>query len=375
MKKKVCVVTAARSEYGLLRWIIMELFKYDSFETIVIAAGTHLSKKYGYTLTFIQDDNIKVSKCIDYLSDGDSLKDVSLSMSKCLNLFSDAFIELKPDLLVVLGDRYELLSICGAAILQNIPIAHIAGGEVTEGAIDDKIRNAVTMMSDIHFPNNSEAYSNIVRMIGTSKYVFNVGEPGIENFVKMNLLDRKTLSKILGICEEKDWLLVTLHPETKLSIEDNMTMVSNMIKALKCFSLSEIIITEANSDFGGGMINRYYDETCSNCNFIHVYSSLGQLNFLSLMKEAKCVIGNSSSGIIETPYLGVPTINIGNRQKCRFMSNNIISVGYSYYEIYNAICSAMSKGRYEADFTFGDGMTSKYIAQHIKDYLYDKKYD
>lgn len=184
MKKKVCVVTAARSEYGLLRWIIMELFKYDSFETIVIAAGTHLSKKYGYTLTFIQDDNIKVSKCIDYLSDGDSLKDVSLSMSKCLNLFSDAFIELKPDLLVVLGDRYELLSICGAAILQNIPIAHIAGGEVTEGAIDDKIRNAVTMMSDIHFPNNSEAYSNIVRMIGTSKYVFNVGEPGIENFVK-----------------------------------------------------------------------------------------------------------------------------------------------------------------------------------------------
>ena len=130
------------------------------------------------------------------------------------------------------------------------------------------------MMSDIHFPNNSEAYSNIVRMIGTSKYVFNVGEPGIENFVKMNLLDRKTLSKILGICEEKDWLLVTLHPETKLSIEDNMTMVSNMIKALKCFSLSEIIITEANSDFGGGMINRYYDETCSNCNFIHVYLSL-----------------------------------------------------------------------------------------------------
>lgn len=361
--KKVCVVTATRAEYGLLRWTIEALRREPSIETCLVVTGTHLLPEYGMTADMIEADGIRIDVRLPYCIYSDGADAIGRTMSSCGEAFSGFFAQSRPDLLLVLGDRYELLSICSCALVERIPIAHIAGGDVTEGAVDNQIRNAITMMSTLHFPSVKDSYDNVVRMRGSDKGVFAVGEPGIENFMRMPLLSREELSSSLGLCASKRWIMVTLHPETTLSLEDNMDMARAFFTALLSLEEAEIIVSSANADAGGAMINGYI----RSLEGIHFFPSLGQLKYLSVLSQAWCVAGNSSSGILETPVLGVPAINVGDRQHGRHLCGNVISCGRDHDSILDALRSVT--GPVTPDHYFGDGEFSSKVVRHIKDFL------
>ena len=371
--KKVCVITTTRAEYGLLRWTIEELLNDKDIQTQVIASGTHLSEQFGLTVRQIEDDGIPISRKIDYITDDRTPLGIVAESADFCRQVAEALSELRPDLILILGDRYELLPICTAALILCIPIAHIAGGEVTEGAIDDQVRNAVTMMSSLHFPNSEEAASNISRMRATSRNVFNVGEPGLESYDRLNLRSKEELADIYGLDARMNWILVTLHPETRLSMSDNLQMASNMMEAILAVEDAEIIISESNADFGGSQMNAYYRSLAAEHGNVHVFHSLGQVNYLSVLKSAWCVVGNSSSGLIETPYLGVPTLNIGDRQKGRRLAGNVRQAAMEKESISKELEILLANAPYTPDYTFGDGKCSLHIVKHIKEFLYDNQ--
>ena len=363
--RKIAVVTATRAEYGLLRWTIEALRSEPCFDVRLIVTGTHLSPAYGETWRQIEADGLRIDERIDYLSADRSPAGIAREMSDCARLFADCLATMRPDLLLVLGDRYELLPVCSTALLLGIPIAHIAGGEHTEGALDEKVRNAVTMMATLHFPNSPEAAAEIVRMTGSPERVFNVGEPCVENGLRLALPSRKEIAETLGLHPDRDWYLCTLHPETCLPLEENLAMARALIQALQELKDAEIILCEANADPGGAEMNAVYRSWTAPQ--VHLSSSLGQTAYLALMREARCVVGNSSSGVIETPLSGTPALNIGERQKGRRLCPNVLSCGRSFPEIREAL--GRIGPRRPADLSFGDGHTSKHIVQHIKSYF------
>lgn len=365
--KKVCIITAARSEYGLLRWVIDGVYNDNELELLLVVTGAHLSEEHGNTVKFIEEDGYPIVARVDMHLTFDKESDLVRSMGHCSIGFADVLAELKPDIAVVLGDRYELLPIVSAALIMNIPVAHISGGDVTEGAIDNQVRNAVTMMSSLHFPGTKPAYDNICRMIGTAANVYVTGETNIDNFEHYHLFSRKVLSENLNIAKNRKWILVTLHPETKLSLESNLAMARDLMDALQCVD-AEIVITQANADFGGAQMNEIFKKTASENSSIYFIPTLGQQRYLSFMKEVECVIGNSSSGIFETPHLGVPAVNIGDRQKGRFICKNVISCGRSVVEISEALKKAISAPKI-VDKYWGDGFSSDRIVNKIKEFL------
>lgn len=368
--KRICVVTAARSEYGLLRWVIDGVYHDKELQLQLVVTGSHLSKEHGNTVSFIEQDGYPIAARVDMHLTTENKKDIVHTMGCCSMGMADAFNALEPDLVVVLGDRYELLPIVSAAVVMNIPVAHISGGDVTEGAIDNQVRNAVTMMSTLHFPGTKPSYDNICRMIGSSANVYVTGETNIDNFEYYQLLSRKGLADDLNVDYSKHWVLVTMHPETMLSLDENISMAKDMINALPSAN-TEIVITQSNADFGGVQMNELFMETAANNNTIHFIPTLGQKRYLSFMKEVVCVIGNSSSGIVETPHLGIPTVNIGDRQKGRHLCANVLTCGRSFEEIKNAIDDSIKHGKYEPNDYFGDGHASEIIVKQIKEYIYN----
>lgn len=368
-KYKICVITAARSEYGPLQWLITDIENDPIFENTLIVTGSHLSPEQGLTFRQIEEDGHCITRKVEYLLDSNSALGVAKSAGLCGLSFADVLNDLSPDILIVLGDRYELLPICTSALLQNIPIAHISGGDVTEGAIDNQIRNAITMMASIHFPGTQESAENIERMRGSKDGVFNVGEPGLETFRRRKLFDRYELAESLSIDPTKKWIICTLHPETMESKAYNLQMAKNMIDAVHSIDNSEVIITAANADFGGNEMNNYFRNVCKDSHNFQFIHSLGHHRYLSIMKEAYALIGNTSSGIVEAPFLGIPVVNIGNRQLGRHLCRNIISVeGTSVVDLLEAIKKIPDK-RMNPDYYFGDGHTSKKIITNIKEFL------
>lgn len=368
---KICVITAARSEYGLLRWLIDELNLDKDIELQLVVTGAHLSNQFGYTIDEIVSDGYPIAAKVDMELKVDSTANIAKSMGLCGIRFAEVFKDLNPDIIVVLGDRYELLPICSTAIIMNIPIAHISGGDVTEGAIDDQIRNAVSMMSAIHFPGVEDSSENLSRMCG-SENIFVVGEPGLENFKRLKLMNREMLSQSLGLDFHKQWVLVTQHPETKLTIDLNLDIIHNLINGLKALKSFEFIITKANADPGGNEINQYFESICNEDKHFKLFSSLGQLRYLSLINEVAFVIGNSSSGIVEAPFCGTPVINIGNRQKGRYISSNIINVsGFddSITDAINILVARKNDKILVKDNYYGDGNTAIKIKNIIKTFL------
>ena len=365
--KKICVVTTTRAEYGLLRRTIEALRAEACFEVYLIASGTHLSPAFGQTWRQIEADGIRINEKIDYLGEDRSPAGIAREMSVCARKFADSLSALAPDLLLVLGDRYELLPICSTALILGIPIAHIAGGEHTEGALDEQVRNAVTQMATLHFPNNPEAAAEVSRMRGGSRNVFDVGEPSVENALRLPLPSREALAADLGLDPARDWYLCTLHPETCLSLEGNLAMARDLMRALLELEDAEIVMSEANADPCGAEMNGIY-RSCTQPRF-HLFPSLGQARYLGLMREARCVVGNSSSGLIETPLAGTPAINIGERQKGRRICPNVLCCPGDYLSIRDALHRIA--GRREPDFSFGDGRTSEHIVRHIKDYFHE----
>ena len=368
---KICIITAARSEYGLLRWLIHEVHQDENLELQLVVTGSHLSEIYGYTVSEIEADGYPIAEKVDIKLKVDNTTQIAESMGNCAFGTAKAFEKLQPDMVVVLGDRYELLPICSTALLMNIPIAHISGGDVTEGAIDDQIRNAVSMMAMIHFPGVEDSANNLRRMCG-NKNIFVAGEPGLENFLRLELMNREALAYSLCIDANKKWILVTQHAETTVSVQENLLMAKNIIETLKTLVDYEFIITKSNADSGGKDINIYFEKICSEDSRFKLFASLGQLRYLSFMKEADFLIGNSSSGIVEAPYLAKPVINIGERQTGRFMANNIVrSTGFdnSIYEAITLIQDKEWRNNLKPDFYYGDGKSAEKIKNWIKEYF------
>lgn len=367
--KKICIVTAARSEYGLLKWLMKDIDDSKEFEMQLIVTGGHLSYEQGHTVDQIIEDGFDITYTVDAELDTSTTARIAESMGKMSQGFAKAFEELNPDYLLVLGDRYELLPICNTAFVMRIPIIHLSGGDITEGAIDDGVRNAVTMLSDYHFPGTEDSAKNIIRMRNTNKNVWAVGEPGLDSFYREKLLSRAELANTLGLDIDKKWGLMTYHAETRESIDYNLHNVEMCIDSLKQREDFQTIITYANADFGGKQINEFVESAALKYpEKFNVIPSLGHFRYLSFMRQVEFVIGNSSSGIVEAPFLNIPVINIGDRQKGRHQCGNIIQCRADKNEIEQAIeLITIKKNSRTEDLTYwGDGHTSERIVEILR---------
>lgn len=371
--KTVCIVTAARSEYGLLRWVIDGIHNNPNLELQLVVTGAHLLKEQGYTYKNIEEDGYPIVANVDMHLDTSNKKTIASSMGYCVIGMAETFSQLQPDMVVVLGDRYELLPICNVALVMNIPIAHISGGDVTIGAIDNEVRNAITMMSTLHFPGIQESADNIVRMRNSDQYVWAVGEPGLDNFRRANLMTREELAENIGIPATNKWILVTLHPETNETLEYNIQMAENIFQLTESIPDASIVISKANTDYGGAQINEYWEQIAkANPNKYHLYPSLGQIRYLSFMNECFAVVGNSSSGIVEAPCLGSWVINIGNRQTGRHICRNVYQVNNTFEEMQIAWKNIECQKERIMDNFYGNGYASEKIVKHIEEFLYGK---
>lgn len=373
MKKVIGIVTATRAEYGLLSPVIKELRKYsDEIETKVIVTGTHLVKKFGETIREIQADGVEIDEKISIMNE--SSQSMAEITGTALGRFGEYFAEHRLDLLIVLGDRYELMGICTAAMLNKIPIAHLHGGEITEGAMDESIRHAITKLSYLHFTSTEEYRKRVIQLGEEPERVFWVGATGIENIMKTSLLSKDELAVSIGFSLTKPYVVATYHPVT-LSESSVEQQLENFLRVIREHKEYQYIITKANADNGGEIINEMLDRFAKENENVLVVSSLGMKRYLSAVKHAVFVAGNSSSGIIEVPSLKVPTVNIGERQKGRMQAKSVINCGESYEEISKAFSYA---GTEEArDIArcvvnpYGDGNTSEKIVTIIRSFLKD----
>ncbi|MBD5448669.1 MAG: UDP-N-acetylglucosamine 2-epimerase (hydrolyzing) [Lachnospiraceae bacterium] len=325
MKKNICVLTATRAEYGLLKNLILRLREEPVFHVNVVVTGMHLDKAFGETYREIENDGITIAAKIPILSEDSGAVGMSETMAQALTSFGHFFSENRQDMLIVLGDRYETMAVCIAAMNERIPIAHIHGGEVTEGAIDDAIRHSISKMSFLHFT-SMEAYRKRVIQLGEHpNRVFCVGAPGIENIRSQKLLDKAELEESIGFYLGEKYCLVTFHPVT-LEAGDGIGQINELLQALDEMTEYHYLITKANADAGGREINRCLEEfAAARSERVYLTDSLGMIRYLSAMKYCSMVIGNSSSGILEAPAMGVPTVNIGNRQGGRIQAASIVN--------------------------------------------------
>jgi len=368
--KKVCIITATRSEYGLLRWLIEEVKNDDQLILQLVVTGSHLSPEYGLTYTEIENDGYHIDEKVEMIISSSAMTGIVKAMGVCSIGFADVFNRLNPDIIIVLGDRYELLPICSAALIMNIPIAHISGGDITEGAIDNQIRNAITMLALIHFPGTEESAKRVERMIGCKEKIYCVGEPGLDNFYQLTLMGREDLARDFLLNPAKRWALMTYHPETRIGLEENLLAVKNIIHVLRKVEDIEVIITGSNSDYGGIQINEFLKNVSTdNKSKFKFFISLGQLRYSSIMNEVDFLIGNSSSGIVEAPFLAKPVINIGKRQMGRYMSENIISCSSQINSIEDAL-NKIESMNLNSNTYFGDGHTSPRIINILRNFFY-----
>ena len=365
--KKIAVVTATRAEYGILRPLICRLQKDTEFEMQLIVTGMHLSEKYGNTQVEIEKDKIPVFRKIPILEDGNSAYDVSVTMANALCRFAGYFREEKPDMVIVLGDRTEILGICAAAMNEGIPIAHLHGGELTEGAVDDCIRHAVTKMSYLHFT-ASETYRNRVIQLGESPdRVFNVGALGVENILHTQLFSYEDMCREIGIPNDQKYVVVTFHPVTQEPGEEEH-QTQELKAAMREKSGYFYLITKANADAGGQRVNELLEDFSEKVTNAKLVSSLGMVRYLSALKYSEFALGNSSSGIIEAPALGIPTVNIGERQRGRLMADTIVQCKPEKELILEAMDEAAVMP-HRVSTLYGDGETSSKIVAILKNFL------
>lgn len=361
---KVGIITATRAEYGLLKPLYFELKKNKKIDCKLIVTGTHLSKKYGYTVSNIVEDNADIYKRIKIIEDHEK-DNISNIFSKAVTQFYDFFKKDKFDTIVLLGDRYETLAFAIAAMFCNIPICHIHGGETTEGAMDEAIRHSITKMSYLHFTSCEDYRKRVVQLGENPKRVFNVGSLGIENVLNIDLLTKNELSEVLKIKLNK-YFIVTFHPVT---LKNNIQMkdFKNLLSVFNSYKDFQVIFTKSNADSGGEIINKLIDEYVKTHDNAKSFYSLGTQKYFSLVKYSSAVIGNSSSGIFEVPALLVPTVNIGDRQKGRIRVSTVIDCKDNVNDIKKAINKAIkTKGTIRLiDIPFYKKNTSKLIAKQI----------
>ena len=371
-KRKICVVTTSRADYGLLIWLMKEIREDISMELLIVATGMHLSPEFGNTFRAIEDDGFRINAKVEMLLSSDTDIGVVKSIGIGLLSFCEVLKDLDPDIIVVLGDRFELFSVAVAALILRIPIAHIHGGETSQGSVDEAVRHSITKMSAIHFP-AAEAYrKRIIQMGEDPKRVFNFGAPGLDGMHRMKLLSRKELEKRLRFNLDGNIAMVTYHPVT---LEEGTAerQIDDLLRAIRRSGL-KAVFTKANADEQGRLINRKIQEFCDRePGTYRFYDNLGTLVYLSCLKHCTLMVGNSSSGLIEAPSFRLPVVNIGDRQRGRIRAANVIDVGYSEEEISKGIKKACSnpfrrgllslKNPYD---TYGDGKTSYRIKESLK---------
>ncbi|MGX8236983.1 UDP-N-acetylglucosamine 2-epimerase [Exiguobacterium undae] len=359
--RKICVVTGTRAEYGLLYWLMKGIKEDDELELQLVVTGMHLSSEFGNTYRVIENEGFVINDVVEMLLSSDTSVGVSKSIGLATIGFADVFSKLNSDLVIILGDRFEMLAAAQVALINKIPIAHIHGGELTFGSYDDAIRHSITKMATWHFTSSEEHKKRVIQLGESPTQVKNVGALGIENILKLKLLQKKDLYVQLKLLEEKPFLLITYHPETNGEVDG----IHMLLSALNKFKDMYLIFTKANSDNGGRLINEIIKEYVKENDSAFLFDSLGQLRYLSAIKYAEVVIGNSSSGIIEAPYLNTPTVNCGNRQGGRSKASSIFDCSLDIFSIQSTISKALEfKGPYEQ--IFGDGSSSRKILNILR---------
>lgn len=340
---KILVISGSRADYGLLYWTIKRISKDPFFKLQICVTGMHLSKEFGLTYKEIEKDGFKIDYKINSLLPSDSGLAISKSIALGIQGFSDAFNNLKPDLILILGDRYEIYSSAITAMCMGIPIAHCHGGETTEGVIDESIRHSITKMAHIHFCSTDIYRKRIIQLGENPNNVFNVGALGVENINRLELLNKKDFEKTIGRSLGGKSAIITFHPVT-LDKKPSKKHFSNLLEALDNYKDIFLIFTYSNSDRDGRIIIEMINEYVSKNKLRSIsFKSMGQLNYLSALKHVDLVIGNSSSGLIEAPTFKIPTINIGDRQKGRIEAESVISCDCKKDKIIKAIKKGLSK--------------------------------
>ncbi len=340
--RKICIVTSTRADWGLLSGVAKGLRDSDNVDVRIIATNMHLEEKYGMTVSEIEEDGFEVDARVPMPAASDSPLDTALATAECLAGIARAFDRIKPDMLLILGDRYEMLAVATAATIMRIPIAHIAGGEISEGAIDDNIRHALTKLSSLHFT-ATEAYRNRVISMGEDRRkVFNTGALGVYNIEHDPVVSKEALEEFIGMTIGANTLLVTLHPATCDPVPVGERCQA-LLDALDTFRHNKIVFTYPNNDPQGAVIiDRINDYARRNPGRVAVVPSLGRARYLSLLRYIAAVVGNSSSGIVEVPSLRIPTVDIGIRQRGRIAASSVIHCEPDADSIRDAILFALS---------------------------------
>ena len=374
MTKTICIVTATRAEWGLLRPLAKEIQEDNAFSLLLAVTGTHFSEEFGNTWKEIVSDGFSIDERVDIITSPiQNAVDVSNTMARALTGFTEVFSRHEIDLVILLGDRYETLAVALAAMNARVPILHIHGGEVTEGALDDAIRHSISKLSYLHCTSCETYRKRVIQLGEEPDRVYNAGAIGIDNVRKMQLLSKKELAEQLGFAiAAGDYAVVTFHPET-LNNSNVTEQCQQFLDALSAFPDMKYIITKSNADEGADIINKMMEEYAASNPNAFVVSSLGNLRYLSALKSASLVIGNSSSGIMESPYFRVPTINLGIRQRGRIQSECIINCEISTAEIIQAMQKALSPEFREfaktADYPYGDGHAAEKILAVLHEWL------
>lgn len=365
-KRRICVVTGSRADYGLLYWVMKEIAGTPELELQIVATGMHLAPQFGLTYRAIEADGFRIDAKVDMLLASDTSVGVAKSIGLGVIGFADVLEQLSPDVLLVLGDRYEILAAVQAALVGRVPVAHIAGGDVTQGAFDEAIRHSITKMSHIHFVTNADAARRVRQLGEDPASIHNVGSPGLDYIRQASLLDRQELEVQVGYQFRGKNLLVTFHPVT-LDEQAATEQCQALLDALD--NLDDdigIIFTKPNSDTGGAGISALVDEYVAVRSCAKAYVSLGQLRYLSLMAQVDAVVGNSSSGLYEAPSFGIPTVNIGDRQKGRLQALSIFNCEPTAGAIAETIAIALAADCTAAVNPYGDGKTAPRILHHLK---------
>ena len=375
--KRIGIMTGTRAEYGLLKSLMQEINKDNDLELYLIVSGMHLSPEFGMTYKEIEEDGFEINAKVEMLLSSDSPAGISKSIGLGVIGFADEFQRADLDMLILLGDRYEALSAAISAMVMRIPIAHLHGGELTEGAIDEGIRHSITKMSYLHFTSTEQYRNRVIQLGENPERVFYVGALGVENIKKINLMTKEELEKSIHFEIDENTVVVTYHPVT---LENNTVeeQFLNLLEVLDRNPKIRMIFTKANADTNGRIVNELIDKyVAQNSERACAFMSLGQKRYLSALKYCRIVIGNSSSGIIEAPSFGKPIINIGDRQKGRICADSVINCGYTQQEIQQAMETALTeefenkarncRNPYEKENTAAN------IISVIKDYLLNDK--
>lgn len=365
---KIGILTSSRADYGIYLPLLKRLQADAIFQLSILAFGTHLSEKFGYTVKQIENDGFTVDYRLETLSSSDSPKDISLSMARSIEKFSEIWKKNQFDLIFALGDRYEMFAAVASSIPFNIPVAHIHGGETTLGAIDNSFRHSITSMSNYHFTAAEPYKKRVIEILGHGNNVFNVGALSIDNVLQLNLLSVEEFNDNFNINLAKPTILSTFHPET-ISFEKNKGYITELISAFNELSHYQIVITMPNADTMGQFIRRELENFITeNTNIIGI-ENFGTLGYLSCMKHCRMLIGNTSSGFIEASGLKKPVVNLGDRQKGRIMTPNIFNASLVKSDILKAVKQAEQFVPKDSDLIYGKGDTASRIVEILKTHI------